>query len=86
MATDGPISYNEVSVDRNTAITATETQTLKWGRAGRTPCEAKENKTQKTKAHKNSGTVGPCPDLTGFCIKALTVFALGVCSSPIFGF
>jgi hypothetical protein len=54
----------EFSVDRNTA---TDTQTLKWGREGR---KAKGN---DQKPRKPTESQGPCPDLRGTCIKALTV-------------
>ncbi len=59
--------YTELSVDRNAA---TETQTPKY-RGGRGPGRDPKEKNQKPQ--KPKGTQGPCPDLRGFCIKALTV-------------
>ncbi len=60
--------YRKVSVGRNTV---TETQTLKWAcgrrKTGRTPKENDQKPRQPTE------TQGPCPDLRGFCIKALNV-------------
>ncbi len=62
------LGYREVSIDNNTA---TETQTLKLGQGGRKP--GREPKENDQKPRKPRETQGPCPDLRGFCIKALTV-------------
>ncbi len=71
--------YGEGSVDRNTA---TKTQTLKWGREDRKASrKPKENDQQPQKP---TETQGPCPDLRGFCIKALTISAQSdVCAKPL---
>jgi hypothetical protein len=62
------LPYREISVDRDTAA---ETQILKQAQGGRKPGrKAKENDQTLRKA---TETQGPCPDLGGFCIKALTV-------------
>ncbi len=64
--------YREVSVDRNTA---TRTQTLKYGREGRKA--GREPKENYQTPQKPTETPGPCPDLRGTCIKALTVHPNG---------
>ncbi len=62
--------YKEVSVDRNTA---TETLTLKYSREGKKP--GRKHKVNDQQKRKPTETQGPCPDLRGFCIKALTEVA-----------
>ena len=51
----------------------TETQTLKWGREGKTKDRKPTDKLSKTP--ETTETQGPCLGLRGFCINALTVYS-----------
>ena len=73
-------AYRGASVDRNTA---TETQSLKLAREGRK--QGRKPTENAPTPRKPTETQGPCPDLRGFCIKALTVRSHKVSVTRVLG-
>ncbi len=65
--------YRKVSVDRNTSTETTR-------KTGRKPKE------HNHKPQKPTETQGPCPDLRGFCISALSVRGVGLKTCNLHGF